>query len=165
MPGWVNYFYKDGICPSHTKSTFTQLNVLTVQNIILKNILLFMNKIHNYSHLLPASVINTISPESPSPSSPTDYNSIWYTQHNSAPYNTSTFFKGPLLYTNIMTTNTEPDNTSLNTYKRGLKAYLLSVQSSGDPEEWSTDNFRLTNLQGLRISARIKAQGTINYTE
>ena len=165
MPGWVNYFYKDGICPSHTKTTFTQLNVLTVQNIILKNILIFMNKIHNYSHLLPTSVINTISPESPSPSFPTDYNSTWYTRYNSAPYNTSTFFKGPLLYTSIMTTNTEPDNTSLNTYKRGVKAYLLSVQSSGDSEEWSSDNFKLTNLQGLRISERIKTQGTVNYTE
>lgn len=72
MPGWVNYFYKEGICPSHTKSTFTQLNILTVQNVILKNMLLFMNKIHKHPHLLPTSIINTISTDSPSPSSRTD---------------------------------------------------------------------------------------------
>ena len=65
----------------------------------------------------------------------------------------------------MTTYNTEPDNTSLNTYKRDVKAYLLSVQSSGDSEEWSSDNFKLTNLQGLRISERIKTQGTVNYTE
>ena len=36
MPGYVNYYYKDGICPSHTKSSFNDLGILTVHNVILK---------------------------------------------------------------------------------------------------------------------------------
>ena len=34
MPGHVNYYYKDGVCPSHPKPSFTELNILTVQNVI-----------------------------------------------------------------------------------------------------------------------------------
>ena len=33
MPGWVSCFYREGICPSHTKSTFTEYGFLTVQNV------------------------------------------------------------------------------------------------------------------------------------
>ena len=163
MPGWVNYFYKEGICPSHTKSTFTQHSILTVQNVILKNMLLFMNKIHNHPHLLPTSVNNTISTDSPSPLSPTDYNSNWYSQYSSTSYKTSAFFKGPLLYSNIMSGNTELNITTLNYYKRTVKSYLLKVQGSGDTVEWCPNNFKLTSIQGLRISTRIKSQATINY--
>ena len=97
MPGWTNYFYKEGTFPSHTKSSFTDLNVLTVHNIILKNIMIFMNKIHTFPHLLPTSVFQTIPPDSPSLTSTTDYASDWYSKYNSTPYNTSTFFKGPLM--------------------------------------------------------------------
>lgn len=31
MSGYVNYFYKDGICPTHTKPGFTEHRILTVQ--------------------------------------------------------------------------------------------------------------------------------------
>ena len=36
MPGYTNYFYRDGIPPSHTKPAFTSLNILTVHNVYLK---------------------------------------------------------------------------------------------------------------------------------
>ncbi len=94
MPGNTNYFYKEGQCPTHTKPAFTELNIPTVQNIILKNILIFMNKVHNFPHLLPFSVRQTISSASPSPSTLTEHTSDWYTTHNRTPYNTSVFLKG-----------------------------------------------------------------------
>ena len=33
MPGYVQYFYEDGITPAHTKSAFKEYNILTVQSI------------------------------------------------------------------------------------------------------------------------------------
>lgn len=166
MSGWVNYFYKEGLCPSHTKSSFSNLNVLTVHNVILKNIMIFMNKVHNYPHLLPNSVRQTISPDSPSPTSNTDYNSDWYTTHNSFPYRNTTFFKGPLLYNYITTNNnTELNNTNTNTYKKSLKVYILGLQSSGNEVEWNPENFRLHNIPGPRSSNRITLQAAVDYTE
>ena len=164
MPGWVNYFYKDGTCPTHTKSTFNELGILTVHNVILRNMIIFMNKIHKYPQLLPISVTQTISSDSPS-ESPFDYNSDWYTKYNSTPYNTSIFFKGPLLYIDTLTQNTVLDNTHIYSYKRSLKTYLLSAQCSGDPIEWQPSNFKLLYVPGLRNSARIEAQSVIDYTE
>ena len=32
MPGYVNYFYKDGVTPSHTKQSFNDMKILTVHN-------------------------------------------------------------------------------------------------------------------------------------
>ena len=137
MPGHVNYYYNNGTCPTHTKPSFTDFNILTVHNVILKNIMIFMNRIHNFPSSIPISVKNTISPSSPSPYSNTDYNSDWYCTYNRTPYNTSTFFKGPLLYTNIMTDNPQLHaNASLNCYKQRMKSYLLEVQCSGDSQEW-----------------------------
>ena len=43
MPGFINFFYKDGEIPTHTKSFFIEQEILTVQSVILKNILIFMN--------------------------------------------------------------------------------------------------------------------------
>ena len=38
MPGYRNNYYKEGICPCHTKPAFTEYNILTVQMVILKNV-------------------------------------------------------------------------------------------------------------------------------
>ena len=66
--------------------------------------------------MLPVSVRQTISPDSPLPSLIfTDYHNDWFTKYSSTPYNTSTFFKEPLLYTSIMTNNPELD--ICNTFK------------------------------------------------
>ena len=125
----------------------------------------FFYKIQNFPHMLPTSVTRTISPDSPLPTTHTAYRSDWYSTYNSSPYNASTFFKGPLLYSSIMTNNNELNSTNINTYKRNLKTYLLKVQSSGDILEWSPRNFKLTNIQGLRSSARIKSQSAVTYSE
>ena len=156
IPGHVNYHYNNGTCPTHTKPAFTDFKILTVHNVILKNIIIFMNKIHNFPSSLPISVKNTISPSSSSPYSDTDYNSDWYNNYNQTPYNTSTFFKGPLFYTNIMTENPSfQAPKSLDSYKQRIKQHLLEVQCSGDAQEWESTNFKLSNLPGLRRSARL----------
>ena len=168
MSGWVNYFYKDGICPTHTKPAFAELNILTVQNIILKNILIFLNKVHNYPHLLPSSVVQTISPDSPSPYSPTDYTSEWYSSYNTTPYNTTVFFKGPLLYTDILTDNDHIKNDGINpiiSFKNSATSYLHLLQCSGDPSEWISDNFKLYGVVGLRRSDRLRTQPAVDYGE
>ena len=165
MPGWVDYFYKDGVIPTHTKQFFNKSKILTVQNVILKNMLIFMNKIHNYTHMLPQSVSQTIALDSPSPLNNTDYKSDWYAKYNSIPYVTSTFYKGPILYNSIITDTTDLNNKSTDTFKKSLKTYLLGVQGSGFSEEWCAGNFKLINPAGLRSSSRIKNQSTVNYAE
>ncbi len=169
MPGITNYFYKEGQCPTHTKPAFTKLNVPTVHNIILKNILIFMNKVHNFPHLLPSSVRQTICSDSPSPSTLTDYTSDWYSKHNRTPYNTSVFFKGPLLYTSITAERNIGHGTvqheNPSTYKYNIRAYLQNVQNSGNSMEWLAENFKLYSVAGLRISERIKSQPAVDYNE
>ena len=156
MPGYVNYFYREGVLPSHTKTAFADFKILTVQNVILKNILIFINKIHTFPHMLPESVRVTISPDSPSPSNnSTDFYNEWYTKYSSTPYNTSIFFKGPLFYTSIMTDHPTLTAYTADSYKRKLKTHLAHVQSSGDNVEWSSVNFLMNSLPGVRKSNRI----------
>ena len=45
IPGYVRYFYKNGVMPTGTKSFFKKYNILTVQSVIAKNSLLYMIKI------------------------------------------------------------------------------------------------------------------------
>ena len=44
MPGYVNYFYKKGKIPDHTKPAFSVYGILAIQNIIALNALLFVYK-------------------------------------------------------------------------------------------------------------------------
>ena len=156
MPGKVNYYYKNGDLPSHTKAAFADLRILTVHNVIVKNIIILLNKFQNFPSTLPLSVRNTISPDAPLPGAIIDYNSDWYSTYNNKPYNLSTFFKGPLLYTNIMTNNPQlQTNKSLDCYKRSIKSYLLGVQCSGDTLQWEQTNFKLLDMPGLRASKRL----------
>ncbi len=166
MPGWINYFYKDGVCPSHTKQGFTKHYILTVQNIILKNIMILLNKVHIYPHMLPSSVRGIFHTDSPSPTTQIDHTLDWYATYNSTPYNTSVFFKGPMLYTELMTDNNDKIiNENVNSFKNTVKSYLHSVQCSGNETEWSPENFKLYHIAGLRRSARIGTQPAVNYFE
>ena len=118
--------------------------------------MIFIHKLHNFPSTLPTSVKNTISAHAPSPDLTADYSSDWYTTYNSKPYNSSSFFKGPLLYKNIMTDNPQLYiNTSLNCYKQRIKSYILEVQCHGDKQNWENGNFKLLNLPGLRSSSRV----------
>ena len=62
IPGFVNYFYRDGTIPHHTKEAFTKYDILTVHNIKAKNALVFMYKHYrnDETRALPNSVASTI---------------------------------------------------------------------------------------------------------
>ena len=42
MPGYVNYFYKDGQLPAHTKDSFKEYEILTIHGVIVRNALVLM---------------------------------------------------------------------------------------------------------------------------
>ena len=164
MPGSINYFYNSGILPTHTKNFFNTSKILTVHNIILKNTIIFFNKVYYHPHLLPISVLQTVPSDSPSPTNPTDHTSDWYSKYNSNPYNMSMFFKGPLLSYLILNENSLFTNANNFTFKRILKSYILEQQRLGNHDEWSPDNFRIFYIPGLRRSDRIKNHTKINYS-
>ena len=75
MPGFVNYFYKDGKLPAHTDSSFYQYGILTIHGIIVKNAatahtsnqwtnvknaLLFMHNSNQYPSSLPQLIRETV---------------------------------------------------------------------------------------------------------
>ena len=114
MPGYVRYFYKDGVIPTHTKPAFNDYNILTVHNIIAKNTLLFMTKVTNIKGMLPTSIENLMPANAPnfnfkfreilmSPNKvPTCQN--WLENYNSIIYRKSIFLKD-LCYTSISSKN------------------------------------------------------------
>ena len=140
---------------------------MTCPDIILKNIVIFMNKVILNPELLPSSVLQTIAADSPSPGNPTHYLDSWYTKYSSTPYNTSVFFKGPLLY-NLVSTDEKRviANDSQQSFKISLKSYLLLHHKYSEAKEWSLAKLKLFHIEGLRKSERIKnQQNTINYCE
>ena len=126
-----------------------------------------MNKATVHPHLLPPSVVQTIPEDSPSPTNTTDYSSEWYAKYSSTPYNTSIFFKGPLLYNSILADAGVNISTSeLITFKTNVKTHLLQEHIHDKAVEWSTTTFKLFELHGVRHSERIKSQNrNINYSE
>ena len=65
VPGFINYKYREGETPGHTKPFFTEYKILTIQGIVALNALLFLRKTRHFPSLLPNSVASTISKESP----------------------------------------------------------------------------------------------------
>lgn len=157
MPGYVNLFYKDGCPPAHTKPAFTNFKVLTVQGVIAKNALIFMHKVNQFPFLLPDSVRNTISPNTPGVDSNFDSSHEWLAEFGTHVYNKSIFFKGPLIYIDSIHHKplTASACLSIKAYKSTTTRTLLEIQSSGQTEEWQADNFLLYNIKGLRRSSRL----------
>ena len=155
IPGFVNYFYRDGEVPHHTKTAFTKYGILTVHNIIAKNTLIFMCKHHRQkeTHALPDSVASTIHENAPKPGSTHETNQDWHELYCTNHFRTSLFYKGPLLFADFAT-NELLSLISLLSFKSRTKRLLTDIQSSGDHEEWQTENFKLYNIPGLRKSNR-----------
>ena len=158
MRGHVNYYYKDGNPPTHTKPAFQQYKVLTVQGIIAKNALIFMHKVNQLPRELPNSIRETIPQNAPCANP--DYVNCqeWLAEYGTTIHNKSIFYKGPLLYSDyIIKRPLSPSSCiSINAYKINVKRDLLDVQAQGDVDEWQNNNFLLYNICGLRKSKRIK---------
>ena len=60
MPGYVNYWFKEGKLPAHTKEEFKKYNILTVHGTIVMNALVFMYKCRHFPNSLPVSICNLI---------------------------------------------------------------------------------------------------------
>ena len=98
IPGFNPNFYYKGKIPSHTKAFFTESNILTVQSVILTNILLLMYKYHNLRQCIPQLVANIISPLAPYSDTTQCNDKKWFANHATGKQRNSLCFKGPLFY-------------------------------------------------------------------
>ena len=156
MPGYVQYYYDEGKLPAHTKPAFKKYNLLTAHSIIAKNAILLMTKTTNFPSTQPKS-INQLFPENaPHFNYSCEVSSTWLETYNTLCYRNSIFFKGPMLYADYKTLNTEllPYGQTLYSHKSRIKKFLLEYQSEGDPDEWHFSNNILVNISGPRKSVR-----------
>ena len=165
LPGFVNYWYKDGTPPASTKSGFYVHKILTVHSIIVKNALVFMHKLKNFPSLVPPSIKKTIPNSAPifNVADPdTSLTPQWSDEYGKHPYNNSVFYKGPLLAINrfSVAATSLPSLFNLNIYKRCIKSMLIDQQNEGIADEWP--NFMLYNINGLRKSKRNINRNTDN---
>ena len=86
IPGFVRYFYKNGNTPGHTKSSFKKFKILTVQNVIALNSLLFVEKVHNLSTILSITITRLISPDAPTNTSTFESSSNWLEKYGTSTY-------------------------------------------------------------------------------
>ena len=158
IPGHINYMYRDGALPTHTKSFFDKFNILTVHGIVAINTLTFIHKVQNLPQTLPMSVRDTIPSDAPTHGSDHEMCGEWLKTYGSNSFSKSVFFKGPLLsmdqkFVELITPATKQ---SYKLYRNNAKKLLLKLQNQGDTDEWQADNFVLYNVAGLRKSNRTK---------
>ena len=157
VPGFINYRYRsDGTLPGHTKSHFAKYDILTIQNVIVLNALVFVHKTRHFPLDLPRSVRKTIAENSPLPGATHESSNEWLQNLSSYLYTRSVFYKGPLLSVipEISELVTSPTLLNAKIYKKDVRKALVKYQSSGDAEEWQSGNFLLFNIPGLRKSPR-----------
>ena len=158
MPGYASSYYKDGKIPTHTKASFNKFKVLTVQGIVVKNALVFMQKVKYFPRTLPLSVKETIARDAPVADSNHETCEEWLNNFNNSFHRKSVFYKAPLLSidTEISQLTTPTTLFSIKAYKNSAKRFLLELQGRGDVDEWQAVNFLLYNIRGLRQSSRQK---------
>lgn len=152
-----NCFYnKDtGELPCHTKEIFERNKILTVHNLIAKNCLTVMQKIHFGLGPQPIKKLFV--------KSPTICNTRRHAKFFEIPNNrlkivdNAIAHKGPKLYNFIVNTINKEiteqtaykqplmQNKFLNTYKKYLKSFLLEIQSEGGTS-WDVSNFPLYKI-------------------
>ena len=124
-----------------------------------------MQKVYNYRSLLPRSIIETISDNSPYFEITHESCEYWLSTYNNIYYRKSVFCKGPLLIVGSeINKNLSPASlANIASYKNNIKRSLLSIQTSGDTCEWQNNNFPLYNIPGLRKS-RAQYRSAVDYT-
>ena len=65
VPGFINYKYREGELPGHTKPYFEEYKILAAQGVIVANVLLFMCKIRKFLSFLPLSIRQVINENAP----------------------------------------------------------------------------------------------------
>ena len=154
MPGYVNYFYKDGQLPQNTKKFFDENRILTVHGVIVKNALILLHRIKHFTGTVPLNIRQTFPDNIPTVNSDHTTASTWLNHYDSSYFRSSIFYKGPLLSINAVKANvsTLPTLFSINLYKSAAKRMLLELQMNNSEEIWPS--FLLYNVPGLRCSQR-----------
>ena len=161
MPGYVNYFYKDGQLPTSTKSFFNQNSILTIHGIIANQALKFMHKAKMFPSLLPVSVKNTITDIilSMSTLDQSDPGFLtWAAEFNTHILRDSIFFKGPLIYFDPLTVRNYASPAtciSFNIFKNQTKSFLLTLQSEGIENDWKSTKFLISEIRCFRTARNI----------
>ena len=165
IPGFINYNYRDGVHPGHTKSAFNEYKILNIYNIIALNAFIFMEKTRTFNSLLPPSILSTISSDSPVPGSTDEDCGSWMHTYNTCIYRNSLFFKGPMLFatTGVMENLESLNFITLNSFRTYIRNKILNYQKEGDENEWESDNFVLYKLKGLRSSCRSELVRYTNF--
>ena len=96
LSGYVTYFYKNGVLPTCTKPFFKKYNILTVQSVIAKNVLIYMIKITRFRFLLTKSIIKLIPNYSPNFDPSESVHKEWMDKYNTLNFRKTLFFKGSL---------------------------------------------------------------------
>ena len=97
MPGYVNYFYKEGKILTQTKESFFKYKMLKIHGLIVKNALIFMHKVNHFPELLPKSIYETIPENVPTSYSTHENSTVWLKNYGQGHFNSSIFSKSPLL--------------------------------------------------------------------
>ena len=158
MPGYVNYWFKEGKLPAHTKEEFKKYNILTVHGTIVMNALVFMYKCRHFPNSLPVSICNLIPKTIPNFDDNINDCGPWVDNFNTIIFRPSFFYKGPLLA--ITKENADAISASsilsIDLYKTYVKKMLIEQQSLGSDSEWP--EFLLNKIPGLRKFARINSK-------
>ena len=158
VPGFIDYRYRDGVIPGHTKPHFKEYKILTVQGIIASNALTLIHKIRHFPNSVPSSIRSCIPDTAPVQGANYETSLAWLTIYNNSHFRSSLFFKGPMLSTmqEFSNSNIPPSSFhKIRIYKNSVKSILLEYQSRGAHDEWSNLNCILDNIPGLRRSKRI----------
>ena len=151
--GFVNFFFdkETGALPCHTKHIFKRNEFLTVHNLVAKNCLVAMHRIHMDTY--PANITNLFEVNG-------DQRSRRHVEIFKVPRfrtkkpDASLLNVGPKLYNyacNVINRELEfheikLENKFLNSFKNKISTHLLRLQSEGD-ENWNDGNFILYNMQ------------------
>ena len=158
MPGFINNRYRsDGITlPGYTKSYFAKYYLLTIQNVIVLNALVFMHKARHFPLDLPRSLRKSVAENSPLPGATHESSNEWLQNLSYHLYTRSVFYKFPLLsiIPKISELVTPPTLLNAKIYKKRCTKNLDKMSVLRDAEEWQSGNFLLFNIPGLRKSPR-----------
>ena len=154
MPGFVNYYFKEGALPQHTKPFFNGNEILTVHGLIVYNSIILLHKIKYMPQLVPKNILQAFPDDIPTKISDHVTASSWLQLYSSTNFKNSIFYKGPLLsiYADKADATTLPTLFSIKLFKASAKRMLLSLQKDGESNEWNP--FLLNNIPGLRQSKR-----------
>ena len=157
VPGFINYKYRDGVLPGHTKKYFNEYNILTIHGIIVSNALNFIHRARHFPCSIPESIRNTIAEDSPLPGDNHVTCGNWISKYENNIYLKSVFYKGPLIAVkpHLAELVTPASLISAKVFKNNVKRHMLTIQSIGDADTWESENFPLFHIPGLRKSSRL----------